>query len=396
MTVIAGGGMTFRRLWLALCCLILTSVAASAEDWTVSTLDGAARTFARGDWAQVSVGDQLTPDILIESAGRMRLARGGQSLSLGAGARIRIEHDDASLVRAFEGALGATVDVGAGESLLVMTTFASIEARLAIFGLFAERDGADLVVRDGVVRVNDLIARRSFELHAGQSLRLARGFSEADIHAPKPDDPALLAANASPAGKTRTEAEAAAAAALDRSSLGGVGPGGKAKGDPKADQDAVNAAHDFKGKPGKANAHDMATATAVTRELMRDPEYDVDPLDDSYQWTQVEDGVVRLKPIWRVIADLRGAERYEFWGLAVFACFCLGGLAGFALQNAGLGIAGNTLLVMTAFAAAILVRDLFFRSGGFIQIEPFLSLGMMMGAMPAFLLAGALAKLRLG
>ena len=387
--------MALRRVWLALCCLLLTTVAAAAEDWAVSSLDGSARTFARGDWTQASVGDQLTPDILVESAGRMRLARGGQSLSFGAGARIRIEHDDASLVRAFEGALGATIDVGAGESFVVMTTFASLEARLAIFGLFAERDGADLVVRDGVVRVTDLLTRRSFELRAGQSLRLARGFSEADIHAPKPDDPALLAANASPAGKTRTEAEAAAAAALDRSSLGGVGPGGKAKGDPKADQDAVNAARDFKGKPGKANPRDVATATAVTRELMQDPEYDVDPLDDSYQWTQVEDGVVRLKPIRRVIADLQGNERTEFWIFVAFACLGLGGLAGFALQNAGLGLTGNTLLVMTAFAAAIAVRDLFFRSVGFVGIEPYLSLGMMLGAMPAFLIAGAVAKLRL-
>jgi hypothetical protein len=373
----------------------MTTVAATAEDWAVNSLEGTARTFARGAWEQAKVGDQLTPDILVESAGRMRLARGPQSLSLGAGARIRIEHDDASLVRAFEGALGATVDVGAGESFLVMTTFASIEARLAIFGLFAERDGADLAVRDGVVRVTDLITRRSFELRAGQSLRLHRGFGEADIHAPKPDDLALLAANASPAGKTRSDSEAAAAAALDRSSLGGVGPAGKAKGDPKADRDAVDAARDFKGKPGKASARDMATATAVTRELMQDPEYEVDPLDDSYQWTQVEDGVVRLKPIWRVIADLHGAERYQFWIIVAFACLGLGGLAGFALQNAGLGLTGNTLLVMTAFAAAILVRDLFFRSGGYIQSEPYLSLGLMLGAMPAFLLAGAAAKLRL-
>jgi hypothetical protein len=205
----------------------------------------------------------------------------------------------------------------------------------------------------------------------------------------------LLAANASPAGKTRSDSEAAAAAALDRSSLGGVGPAGKAKGDPKADRDAVDAARDFKGKPGKASARDMATATAVTRELMQDPEYEVDPLDDSYQWTQVEDGVVRLKPIWRVIADLHGAERYQFWIIVAFACLGLGGLAGFALQNAGLGLTGNTLLVMTAFAAAILVRDLFFRSGGYIQSEPYLSLGLMLGAMPAFLLAGAAAKLRL-
>ena len=388
--------MALRRVWLALCCFFLTTVAASAEDWAVSSLEGSARTFARGVWAQAKVGDQLTPDILVETAGSLRLARGAQSISLGAGARIRIEHDDASLVRALEGPLGATVDVGAGESFLVMTTFASVEARLAIFGLFVERDGANLVVRDGVVRVTDLLTRRSFELRAGQSLRLSRGFSEADIRSPKPDDPASLAAADSLAGKTHSDAEAAVP--LDRRSLGGVALAGKAKTDPKADQDAVNAARDFrgKGKVGKANPNDVATATAVTRELMQDPEYEADPLDDSYQWTQVEDGVVRLKPIWRVIADLQGAERYEFWTLVAFACLGLGGLAGVALQSAGLGLTGNTLLVMTAFAAAIGVRDLFFRSVGFVEIEPYLSLGMMLGAMPAFLIAGALAKLRLG
>ena len=70
--------MALRRVWLALCCFFLTTVAASAEDWAVSSREGSARTFARGVWAQAKVGDQLTPDILVETAGSLRLARGAQ------------------------------------------------------------------------------------------------------------------------------------------------------------------------------------------------------------------------------------------------------------------------------------------------------------------------------
>jgi hypothetical protein len=381
--------MALRATVLALLGLVFASFAAQAQDWSVRSLDGSARLFAHGEWAPAAVGDPVIPDVLVETAGPMRLARGAQSLDLGAGARIRIETEEATLLRAFEGPLDATIDVGDGEPFLVMTTYASIEARAAIFALVAARDGADLAVRDGLVRVTSLTDRRSFELRAGESVRLRRGVAEADVQALKAGDPAP--AKPQPVGET-----ASGAAPLDRRAVGALGAGGKA--DPKARQEAVDAVRDFKGKgkKGKANPDDMKTAVAVTRELMQDPEVELEPWDESYQWTEVDDGVVRLKPISRVIAELHGAERYEFWALVAFASLGLGALAGFAMQNAGLGLTGNTLLVMTAFVAAILVRDLFFRDGSLIGIEPYLSLGMMLAAMPAFLLAGAAAKTRFG
>jgi hypothetical protein len=386
--------MALRAALLALLWLISTSLPAAAQDWAINSLDGSARIFARGEWAPANVGDPIIPAVLIETEGRMRLARGAQSLDLGAGARIRIENEDAALVRAFEGALGATVDVGAGESFVVMTTYASIEARAAIFGLVAGRDGADLAVRDGAVRVTDLTNRRSFELRAGQSVRLRRGVAEADIRSPEAGDPAMAAAPEKPQGGGSDAAAAKSAAALDPRSVGALGRADKA--DAKANPQAVDAVRALKDKKAKANPQDVATAVAVGRELFQDPEVELKPWDDSYQWTEVDDGVVRLKPISRVIAELHGAERYEFWLLVVFASLGLGGLAGFAMQSAGLGLTGNTLLVMTAFVAAILVRDLFFRDGALVEIEPYLSLGMMLAAMPAFLIAGAVAKARFG
>jgi hypothetical protein len=66
------------------------------------------------------------------------------------------------------------------------------------------------------------------------------------------------------------------------------------------------------------------------------------------------------------------------------------------MRDAGLGGFANTVIVMLAFAAAILVRDAFFRAGANIAVEPFMSIGMMLGAMPLLLLGGAFAKLRIG
>jgi hypothetical protein len=39
-------------------------------------------------------------------------------------------------------------------------------------------------------------------------------------------------------------------------------------------------------------------------------------------------------------------------------------------------------------------RELFFRSGDNLELEPYLSLGMMLGAMPLLLLSGAFPKVR--
>jgi hypothetical protein len=67
--------------------------------------------------------------------------------------------------------------------------------------------------------------------------------------------------------------------------------------------------------------------------------------------------------------------------LFVLVCLILGGVTNAVLQETGFGSLFNALLVMTAFAAAILVRDVFFRAGDNLALEPYLSMGMMLAAL---------------
>src|SRR5437763_9326869 len=146
---------------------------------------------------------------------------------------------------------------------------------------------------------------------------------------------------------------------------------------------------------GKADPRAVAAAARSTRELFSDFDVEVEPWDDSFQWTEIENGELRLKPLWRILLTLGGAEYLEFWFLAFVACLFLGAISSAIMERAGFGVFGSMLLVAFAFAFAILIRDVFFRAGANVAIEPFLSIGMMLGLMTTTLLSGAFAKQRL-
>ena len=76
-------------------------------------------------------------------------------------------------------------------------------------------------------------------------------------------------------------------------------------------------------------------------------------------------------------------------------CLFLGAISNAIMEKSGFGLAGGTLMVMAAFATALLIRDAFFRAGANLALEPFLSIGMMLCAMTLLLLSGVFAKLRL-
>ncbi len=134
----------------------------------------------------------------------------------------------------------------------------------------------------------------------------------------------------------------------------------------------------------------------IESDLLQGIDVDSEPLDDNFQWTEVEDGKVRLKPLWRIIVGLSGGEAYEFWALSIVVCTLLGALTSALMKDVGMGPVLNTAIIMLAFATAILVRDAFFRDASNITIEPFMSMGMMLGAMPLLLLGGAFTKFKLG
>ena len=382
--------------------LTLGCHAAFAEDWKVQSLDGSVRAFANAEWTHPAVGAPLPKAALLQTDGDgvALIARGDDKLSVDPESKIRIEGAEPSqtLVRVFQGVLGAAETAGAGKRFLVMTTHASFDAKGAVFGVATDAAGTTLTVRKGLVSATDLVTRKTVDVTDGEVFR-ARGRAGAPSN-PAANDPVAAAAKAaaSRASGDAPGAEASSAAPgadrLDRNATGAIKPGAA---NAKTAEDAAGAVHEErrKAKLGKADARTAAAVASIERDLAEGVDVETEPWQDDFKWTQVESGEVRLKPIWRIILGLSGAEAYEFWALFLLISLMLGGVTNAVLKEAGFGAVLNGVVVILAFATAILVRDAFFRGGDNVSLEPYLSVGMMLGAMPALLLSGAFAKLRL-
>ena len=401
--------VALRGFILTLICVIFAASAAKAQDWRIAEIAGTARVFASGEWASLHSGASLEPNAIVQtdSDGRLRLASAEIALDVAENAKFRIDGEASPLLRLFDGGLG----VDASAPVVVMTTYAAAETADADFALVAEPYGSTVAVRRGLVKVTDLTTRKTVELRDGQILKLRAGQAAVALTAPAGPQ-ALATAQSVAAGRMGAEPPQTKIALLDRTSTGAIRPDAAANAiaalrasaparsgaaSARLAEEAADAVHEERGKAklGKADPRAVAAAARISRELFRDIDVEVEPWDDSFQWTEVERGELRLKPIWRVMGALEGAQSVEFWFLVFVACLFLGAIANAIMERSGFGLVGTTLLVMAAFATALLIRDLFFRAGANLAIEPFLSLGMMLSAMTLLLLSGAFAKVRL-
>ena len=387
--------MLWLRTFAALLLFTLTAQATPSPAWEIFSLHGGARAFIGGEWATLDVAD--TPaygaEIRTGADGHLALGRAGDILTAAPLAKFDLEGDETRvLTRIFEGEIAITATERPGERFLIMTSAASLLVKGAQLGVVADASSVVVSVRQGLVLATDLATRRTVEVRAGETYRAQVG-AAGTVEKTPTGDAALKVAEDAAAGHASDSA--GSTDPLDRVPTGTLS-GGAARGDAKLAEDAAAAVHEQrrKAKLGKADPRAVAAVRSIERDLLQGIDVEAEPWDDDFQWTEMEDGEVRLKPISRIVFGLHGAERFEFWVLFVLVCVILGGLTNAVLQETGFGSLSNALLVMTAFAAAILARDLFFRAGANLTLEPFLSMGMMMAAMPVLLLSGAFAKMR--
>jgi hypothetical protein len=402
----------FLRSFVALVCLFSGLSAAWAEDWSVQSVEGAVSLFTGGEWSAPRVGADLPANAVLQttSDGRILILRGADQIDLAPSTKLRVEGDNPidSIARQFEGVIGVGEPASVGKRFLVVTPDGSMQAKGAIFGVAVDSSATTISVVRGLVTVTNFAARKTVDVTDGQVFRILHGPAGAQDSAP-PADAASIAAKEAAAriaagdadGKDGDKASAANAGKtgdIDPKSVGALKDSQRQGSDAKMAEDAAAAAHEEKRKAklGKADPRTVAAVRQIESDLLQGIDVDTEPLDDNFKWTEVEDGKVRLKPLWRVILGLSGGEAYEFWALWIVVCTLLGVLTSALMKDVGMGPVLNTAIVMLAFAAAILVRDAFFREASNIAIEPFMSVGMMLGAMPLLLLGGAFTKFRLG
>jgi hypothetical protein len=401
-----------RSLFVALLCLLPAISAAWAEDWSVQNVEGAVSVFTGGEWSAPRVGTDLPANAVLQttSDGRILILRGADRIDLAPSTKLRVEGDNPidAIARQFEGVIGVGEAASLGKRFLVVTPDGSMQAKGAVFGVAVDARAPTVSVVRGLVTVTNFAGQNTVDVTDGQVFRILHGPAGIQDAAP-PNDLASIAAKEAAAriasngadGKDADKASVANAAKtgeIDPKSVGALKDSQRQASDAKMAEDAAAAAHEErrKAKLGKADPKTVAAVRQIESDLLQGIDVDSEPLDDNFQWTEVEDGKVRLKPLWRVILGLSGGEAFEFWALWVVVCLLLGVFTSALMKDVGMGPILNTAIVMLAFAAAILVRDAFFREASNIAIEPFMSVGMMLGAMPLLLLGGAFTKFRLG
>jgi hypothetical protein len=395
-----------RGLFVALLCLFPSLSAAWAEDWSVQNVDGAVNVFAGGEWSALGVGADVPANAVVQTTfdGRILMVRGADQIDLAPSTKLRVEGQNPidSIAREFEGVIGVGETASVGKRFLVVTPDASMQAKGADFGVVVDASATTVSVLRGLVTVTNFAAQKTVDVTDGQVFRILHGPAGVQDSAP-PLDPASIAAKdaaarVAPTGANGNVASAAKTGDIDPKMIGALKDPHSQTTDAKMVEDAAAAAHEEKRKAklGKADPKAVAAVRQIESDLLQGIDVDAEPLDDNFRWTEVEDGKVRLKPLWRIILGLSGGEAYEFWALSIVVCTLLGALTSALMKDVGMGPILNTAMVMLAFAVAILVRDAFFREASNIAIEPFMSMGMMLGAMPLLLLGAAFTKFKLG
>jgi hypothetical protein len=384
--------MMLHRVWLAALAVFCMCGAARA-DWTIASLDGAARGFAQGEWSVLSSGEALSGDILVRSDARLRLAHGGDAFVLGPNGEIKLDGDDDAILRVFKGALGATV-AATHKPFLVMTSYAEIATEGATLGVVIEPYGATIAVRSGSVEVTELTSRNTAQVKAGEIFRVRAG----QVGAPEPatgDEPAMAAADGAPGDAKPAPAPARKRAATEIKTLDLI-PTGAIRAPDRADalpaEATAGAPREVSRTVRIVDADPLAAAAEarIGREMFSDSNLEVAPWDPHFKWTEDEGGTVRLKPLWRVVAALDGPQATKFWFLAFLTCLFWGAYAAEIMDERGFGLIGSMALIAFAFAGAMLARDAFFRAD--VALEPILSVGLAVCAMLFVLLGGLLAK----
>lgn len=371
--------MALLRGWLFAFAVVSTCSLARAADWSIE--DGAAQGFANAEWSALTSGDDLSKNVLLRSDARLRLQRGGDALILGPNGEMKLEAD--GLVRVFKGALSATFEP-TPTPLLVMTTYAEIATRGATLGVVAEPYGATVAVRQGTVEIRELTTRDTVQLNAGEVLHVRAG----RIGAPEAaafDEPAMAAADGAPGDAQILPSPVrnrvvSRMDALDLVPTGAIGPPERADARPPETQRVPDRA-------GRADDPLSAALAARSRRMVtEEPEAKIAPWDSRFQWTQIEDGEVRLKPLLQVISELDKAQTATFWVAVLLLALVWGAVAARTSEGEEPNLPYNAALTALALAVAVWLRDSYLRDH--VAAEPFMTMALLLGA-PLLALRGA-------
>lgn len=170
-----------RAIACVLALLILTSAAVPAygSDWVASKLRGIVLVLVEGEWQPLARGDRVDEGQVVRTLhnGRLRLARGDESIDLAPQTQIKInEHASGNtVVSQYFGQVLVEADVRDREHFEVRTAYLVAVVKGTRFSVGSGRSGAEVRVQRGLVGVVNNKTHFSVTASAGQKVRLLAG-----------------------------------------------------------------------------------------------------------------------------------------------------------------------------------------------------------------------------
>ncbi len=173
-----------RTFLLALAAVIVvaaTSVAAFADEWTVTRLRGTVQQLVQGEWQPLARGD-VVPDersIFTRTDGHATLVRGNEAIELGPNTKIEIFDQGGrkpfTTILQHAGVLTVEAEVRNVQHFAVRTAYLAAVVKGTRFTVTARSNGGSVEVLRGQVSVEDLQNAETVLIVAGQKAKIVKG-----------------------------------------------------------------------------------------------------------------------------------------------------------------------------------------------------------------------------
>jgi hypothetical protein len=163
------------RAVLVFFAIVLSSVAASADDWVAQKLRGAVLTLVGGSWVQVHRGD-VVPDgqpVRTQNNGHVTLVRGAEMVDVRPNSQIEIVDRDGrqfTTIRQLYGTVEIEAEVRNVQHFAVVNRHLAAVVKGTHFVVKSSDRGAEVAVSRGKVAVQDTLTGETVQVPAGHAV----------------------------------------------------------------------------------------------------------------------------------------------------------------------------------------------------------------------------------
>jgi len=159
---------------LILSVVLAAPVAAQADDWKLTQIDGDVRVAIHGQWQALQTGDIVSDDAAIRTSARgsALFTRDHEKIVIAPNTQIRILDrvgQRYTIVQQYFGTVGVEANVENVRHFEVRTPYLAAVVKGTVFGVHSDANGAEVSVERGTVGVQSVRGGASVDVHISQS-----------------------------------------------------------------------------------------------------------------------------------------------------------------------------------------------------------------------------------